>query len=56
MERGDASGIGVMDMEAREIDEAKCDAVDARFFETLPKLLPPDVEWGKVTPDAGGVL
>ena len=56
MERGDASGIGVMDMEAREIDEAKCDAVDARFFETLPKLLPPDVEWGKVTPDAGAFL
>ena len=52
MERGDASGIGVMDVNTREFDETLCSFVDPRFRSTLPDLVPPEGTIGVVTTEA----
>jgi xylulokinase len=52
MERGDASGIGVMDVNTREFDENLCNFVDPRFRSTLPDLVPPEGTIGVVTTEA----
>ena len=42
MECGDASGIGLLDIEKRAFDEQRCKLVDEDLFSKLPPLVSPD--------------
>lgn len=53
MERGDASGTGLLDPATRAFSSAACEAVDARLLSLLPPLVGPDEAIGTVTEAAG---
>uniref|UniRef100_A0A7S0R1R3 glycerol kinase n=1 Tax=Pyramimonas obovata TaxID=1411642 RepID=A0A7S0R1R3_9CHLO len=56
MECGDASGIGLLDIEKRRFDEERCKSVDESLLSKLPPLVSPDKAIGTLLPEAAARL